>query len=74
MKYAYKQNVPKLAKAMVAYLWEEMWSLQASKLCSNEARGPIYYLKIMENPNPRRWSAKTMGPVWVNRCFNFPGM
>ena len=26
----------------------------------------------IQKPNPRRWSAKTMGPVWVNWCFQLP--
>ena len=73
LKFAYRHNANKLGRALVAYLWEEMWRLQASELSYNEARGPIYYLETMENPNPRRWSAKTMGPVWVNWCFNFLG-
>ena len=50
MKYAYKQNGNKLARALVAYLLEEMWWLKASELRYNEARGPIYYLETMENP------------------------
>lgn len=36
------RNGNKLARAMVAYLLEEMWQLHASKLCYNEARRPIY--------------------------------
>ena len=31
------------ARAMVAYLWEEMWWLHASELSYNEAQRPIYY-------------------------------
>lgn len=40
----------KLARAMVAYLWEEMWWLHASELCYNEARRPFYCWETMENP------------------------
>ena len=36
-------NGNKLARALVAYLLEEMWWLQASEICQNEAQGPIYY-------------------------------
>ena len=44
-------NIKKLARVMVAYLWEEMWWLHASELCYNEARRPIYCWEIMENPS-----------------------
>jgi len=44
------KNGNKLAQAMVAYLWEEMWWLHESKLCENEGQKPIYYLETMENP------------------------
>ncbi len=37
LKYAYIQNKNKLARARVAYLWEEMWWLHAFELCYNEA-------------------------------------
>ena len=50
LKFAYRQNGNKLARALVAYLLEETWRLQASELCYIEARGPINYLEIMENP------------------------
>ena len=40
----------RLARVMVAYLWEEMWQLHASKKCYNEAQMPIYYWETMENP------------------------
>ena len=40
----------KLAMALVAYLWEDLWQIQAFELCYNEAQGPIYYLETMENP------------------------
>ena len=49
LKFSYKQNGNKLARAIVAYLWEEMWRLQASQLRYNEAPGPSYYLETMEN-------------------------
>jgi len=78
LKYAYRQNRNKLARALVAYLWEEMWRLLASELCYNEARRLIIIEKQWKTlniqiPNPRRWNAKTMGPVWVSWYINFPG-
>ena len=44
------RNGNKPARVMVAYLWEEMWQLHASKLCYNEAQGNFYYLKTKGNP------------------------
>ena len=41
LKYAYRQNVNKLARALVAYLWEDMWRLLASELCYNDAQRTI---------------------------------
>ena len=49
LKFAYMQNRNKLAGALVAYLWEEMWWLQASKMSSNEAWRPIYYREKVEH-------------------------
>ena len=37
-------------RAMVAYLWEEMWWLHASELSYNEARRPIYCWEIVGKP------------------------
>ena len=44
------RNGNKLARVMVAYLWEEMWWLHASELHYDEAQGPLYYWKIRSNP------------------------
>ena len=105
----------KQARALVAYLREEMWHTQAFELCYIEARRPItdimeikelWYeqrtpekrcggyqplnyltmrleglfivekqcrIRNFQNPNRRRWSTKTVGLVWVNWWFNFPG-
>ena len=44
------QNGNKIARALAAYIWEEMLLLQAFEMCYNEAQIPIYYLETMENP------------------------
>ena len=48
-KYLYKHDGNKIARVLVASLWEEMWRLQTSELYYNEAQGPIYYGEKMEN-------------------------
>jgi hypothetical protein len=59
LKYAYRQNGNKLARALVAYLLEAMWWLLAFEMCYNEAPRPIIIEKQWETlniqiPNPRR--------------------
>ena len=71
------KNGNTLARAIVAYVWREMWWLHGSELSYNEARRPIYCWETMENhkhpkPNPRRWSTKLWAPFWVNWYIDFP--
>jgi len=79
LKYAYRQNGNKIAQALVVYLWEEMCRLLASELYVTMRLERLYIIEKqwktlnIQKPNPRRWNAETMDPVWVSWYINFPG-
>jgi len=71
------------ARAMVAYLWEEMCRLHASELFWTVLQwGSKAYLLLRNNgkpftswkPNPRRWNAKLWAPFWGELDNQLPGV
>ena len=68
LKFSYKQNGNKLARALVSYLWEEMWWLHAFEIYVTMRLKGLYIIekqrKIIniQKPNPRRWNARIWAP------------
>ena len=68
----------KLARALVAISEKRCGGYRPLNYVTMRVEGLFIMKKQcrtlnVQKPNPRRSSAKTMDPVWVNWCFNFPG-
>ena len=60
LKFVYKENGNKLARALVAYLLEELWQLHASEIFVIVRLEGLYIIEKqwktinIQKPNPRR--------------------
>ena len=78
LKLVYRHDGNKLARVLVAYLWEDMWRLHAFEICVTMRLEGLYIIEKQWKP----YTSKNLtlggeipecGPRWVTWYINFLG-